>query len=95
MQKVHEKWKRQDPETYARKQATQQGKKRPEHAAQVRDGRRYTPDFLVSEWQCYIEIKGHRKFSSTTQAQQDGYNVILLRGERAIRNFQHAHEILT
>ncbi len=57
------------------------------HTFLLADGRRYTPDFRVAEWNVYIEIKGDLKRGAdkVAQAQQQGIPVRMLHGWRALR----------
>jgi hypothetical protein len=50
------------------------------------DGRTYTPDFWIVEWNSYVEIKGDHRWQSdkVEVARNDGYSVILVHGKAAL-----------
>lgn len=61
------------------------------HVLLLSDGRRYTPDFWVEEWQTYVELKGtHLAPDKAVQAIADGHHVRVLQGLAAIRKFRTA-----
>lgn len=52
------------------------------------DGRRYHPDFFVTEWDLFIEIKaGHRDAEKARVAVADGHPVRVLQGKAEIADF--------
>lgn len=58
------------------------------------DGRRYTPDFWVDEWQTYVELKGWQRqgLDKVRLAQQDGHGVhLFLNGWQEIEDFLEVH----
>ena len=57
------------------------------HTLLLSTGRRYTPDFWLPEWNCYVEIKGFRDSGSAQQAVADGHAVMIVKGERALAQF--------
>ena len=64
------------------------------HALLLDDGRTYTPDFWITEWQCYIEVKGewHRDFSGSLDkvrlAQNLGHTIEIVFG---LKDLDGAH----
>lgn len=52
------------------------------------DGRTYIPDFYVSDWRCYVEVKGwvsDKNLEKPRLALKDGYQVELVTLDRQRR----------
>jgi hypothetical protein len=55
------------------------------HTLLLSDGRRYTPDFWVHEWETYVEVKGRPVgLDKVAIAQQQGIPVRLLQGRHSL-----------